>query len=134
MTTLDKLRNVGKALRSVEELLDDGVFSRYFDGKMKAGEAVFSFLSETDDYTIGIATFAKRGDVLPWHKHDRVIQYLIQAVGRTGLSMEGGYRVLEERECARVDESMGHSCVALTDNAVQIFVCVPREQGYSPKR
>lgn len=129
---LEQIKQIGRRISSVNDLLLVGDMVRVAPGRIaQISGAVFSTIVDEPMYQMGIATYPKQGDATEEHSHPGITEYVIQAKGRTaGFFQGGGYRVLDIGECCALKPGELHRFVALTDDAVQIWTCIPAEPGY----
>ena len=131
MTLIDKVNEISKKLITVGDLLYMGDIVRDIDGKlrMEDGGVVLNTIHE-DGATIGIAKYKHKGDIYPDHIHKDSVQFIIQVKGRTGVTIEGGYRILDPGACMAVPIGVSHSLCSLDDGSEQIYINVPAEKFY----
>jgi len=127
----DKIKEIEKKLESVDELVRAGTYIRVSSNTLMANDVKLKTLFDREECLVGLGVFLKSGDTLPRHKHDGVVQYLIQFSGKCSVNFEKeGYRIVDVGECVRIPKGELHSVTAITDGAQQIFICVPAEKGY----
>ncbi|HUS87964.1 MAG TPA: cupin domain-containing protein [Desulfosporosinus sp.] len=128
----DKIKEISKTLESVDDLVRAGTYIRVSEDTLIATDKVqLTTLFDMDECLVGLGVFKKAGDTLPKHKHEGVVQYLIQFIGKCSVSFDhGGYRILDVGECVKIPKGELHSVTSLSDQSQQIFICVPAEKGY----
>jgi len=87
-----------------------------------------------ENATVGIAKYKRRGDTYVEHVHMDSIQYIIQIKGKVGVTMSGGYRILETGACMSIPMGVPHSVYALEDDSMQVYINIPAEKYYSRNR
>jgi quercetin dioxygenase-like cupin family protein len=129
---LEQIKQIDRRLSSINDLLLIGDMVRVApDTIAQVAGAIFSTVVDEPGYQMGVATFAKKGDGTEEHSHRGITQFLIQAKGRTAAFFgDGGYRVLDIGECCIIKPGEPHKFVALTDDSVQLWICIPAEPGY----
>lgn len=129
---LEKIRQIDRHLSSVNDLLSVGDMIRIGPNQIaQVAGAIFNTLIDTPGYQMGTATFEKKGDGTEEHSHPGVKQFIVQAKGKSaGFFADGGYRVLDVGECCIIKPDETHRFVALTDDCIQLWICVPAETGY----
>ena len=89
-------------------------------------------LFETDETSISLGNFPDEGAYYPEHCHKGIIEYLICLKGSFGLSLpHNGYRILKEKECARIPTNVMHSVISLETDSEMLAICLPKEPGYT---
>jgi quercetin dioxygenase-like cupin family protein len=128
---LDLLALITKKLDTVNELLEVGEITRLSGTMIKSKDAILTTIFDTDECLVGVGRYERVGDSTPTHKHDGVTQYLIQYKGKCSVDFENGaYRVIEAGECVKLRPNELHKVTALTNEAEQLFICIPAEKGY----
>lgn len=118
-------------IQTVSDLLRSGHFVRVGSDTIKANEVIIKTLFDNTESLIGIATFKKDGDMVIAHKHLGIIQYLILYRGKISIVFgDGGYRILNVGDCARIDSGQLHTLLAMKDDSELLFACIPAEPGY----
>ena len=125
------LAQINEQLNTIEELLELGEIVRLKDGGMKSKDVILKTIFDNDECLVGIAVYEHKGDSTPSHRHEGISQYLIQYRGKVSVTFENGaYRILQMGECVSIPKGELHKVSSLTDNAEQIFICIPAEKGY----
>lgn len=129
---LEQMKNIDRRLQTINDLLQLGDMIRLAPDKLTqvSGAVVHTIIDEAD-YQVGIAQYAHIGDATEEHKHDNITQFVIQARGRCGAFFSnGGYRILEPAECCVLKPGELHKFVALANDSIQVWICIPAEPGY----
>jgi len=130
-TLIKEIEKVNGKLQSVVDLLQVGEIVRLGKNELRFNDANVETLIDLPHIQAGFARYEKIGDSTPHHKHPENIEYLIQCKGRCACTFEnGGYRILEVGEIAKLDRGELHQCVALAEHSEQMWVCIPAEEGY----
>lgn len=128
---LKEIKKISNKINTVMALLAAGDIQRLSNGDIQAHDAVFKTLLDQAEYQVGIAIFEKKGYETPEHAHEKVVQYIIQYKGSTAAYFaDGGFRIVETGQCVSIPPGLQHKFVAITDDAEQIWVCIPAEAGY----
>ena len=130
------IEQIVSKLNTVEELLKLGHLVRTSPSTIEVVSQVqLTTIMDTEACLVGTAFYQKLGDELLLHKHEGLVQYLIQYKGKVAITFGGGgYRVLGEGDCAKIHAGELHRVTALLEDSRQIFICVPAEKGYSIDR
>lgn len=87
---------------------------------------------ETEEVSVTIAACPDVGAEYPIHCHTGIVEYLICLKGSFGVTLpHNGYRILKERECAKIPANIMHSTISLEPNSDIMGVCLPAEPGYT---
>lgn len=132
---LDLLDAIKKKLATVQELLIAGEITRLADNQIKSKDAILTTVFDTDECLVGHAIYKEIGDATPFHKHEGITQYLLQYRGKIAVDFENGsYRVVDVGGCVKLEPGELHKVTGLTENAEQMFICIPAEKGYKINR
>jgi quercetin dioxygenase-like cupin family protein len=72
----------------------------------------------------------RKGGLYPDHCHDAIIEYLICIKGSFSVSLPGGHRILQIKDCASIPANIQHTVMALDDYSELIAICIPAEPAY----
>lgn len=132
---LDLLESIKKKLATVQELLTVGEIIRLSPNQIKSKDAILTTIYDTEECLVGHAIYKDIGDATPFHKHDGITQYLLQYKGKVAVDFENGsYRVVDVGGCVKLEPGELHKVTGLTENAEQMFICIPAEKGYKINR
>ena len=120
--TIGDLINLGQVLVKV-----NGRRRLETENKIKV-ETVF----ESEEVSVTVASFEEEGAEYPVHCHDGIIEYLICLSGSFGVTLpHSGYRIIKEKECAKIPANIMHSAVSLEPNSEILGICLPAEPAYT---
>jgi quercetin dioxygenase-like cupin family protein len=85
---------------------------------------------QTEDTTVSMAVFSKKGVRFGFHKHLGSVEYIIVAKGTFLIVVAGVPRVMNKGECCSMPKGMLHSGEAMEDDTQVLAICVPPEPAY----
>jgi len=89
---------------------------------------------ESEECSVTIASCPNESAEYPIHCHEGIVEYLICLKGTFGITLpHNGYRILKEKECAKIPASVMHSTISLESNSELLAICLPAEPAYSNK-
>jgi len=87
---------------------------------------------ESEEVSVTIATCPDEGAAYPEHCHSGIVEYLICLKGSFGVTLpHNGYRILKEKECAKIPANVMHSTISLEKDSDIIGICLPQETAYT---
>ena len=87
---------------------------------------------ESEEVSVTLAYCPKEGAEYPVHCHTGIVEYLICLKGSFGITLpHNGYRILKEKECAKIPPNVLHSSISLEPNSNIMGVCLPQEPAYT---
>jgi len=138
-TTIDDLRMATSRIDNVSTRLDalqhlfkcDDANVQYTDEGVEIGSVELQHIFHNDHATVTYVVYKKDEAYLPMHAHDESHEYLIIAKGKFLMKFRGGHgRIMGSGECSSIPMNTEHTCIALTEGAELIAICVPPEDAY----
>lgn len=128
MLIRDKLNEIKKVQRTVDELLEAGIMSKEDMHFQSADKGIDIDILYQKLATVGIG-FCKGKTVMPEHTHDESRHYIICVDGRFVIKFCGAVRVLAPGDCIAIPAGVPHATQCIHEGHL-IFVNVPAEKHW----
>ena len=90
---------------------------------------------ESEECSVSIASCPEEGADYPVHRHEGIVEYLICLKGSFGITLpHNGYRILKEKECAKIPANIMHSTISLEKDSDIMGICLPQEPAYTSSK
>lgn len=138
-TTIDDLKIATSRIDDVSTRLDalqhlfkcDDTRIRCTEEGIEIGSVELQHIFHNEHATVTYVVYKKDESYLPMHAHDESHEYLVITKGKFLMKFCGGHgRILGRGECSSIPMTTEHTCIALTEGAELIAICVPPEDAY----
>jgi quercetin dioxygenase-like cupin family protein len=134
MNVKDKLIELSDKQQTISDLIDLGEILIKENGSRKLhiqNTIEIQTVFKAKIVSITSAYFKENGAQYPVHYHKGIIEYLLCLKGSFGITLpHNGYRILKERECAKIPADIMHAAISLEDNSELLGICLPAEPAY----
>lgn len=124
----DKIDEIKKVQRTVDEMIDAGILSKYDMHFQTDDKEIEIDILYQKDATIGLGECKARA-IMPEHSHKDSFHYLICVSGRFIIKLCGTMRVLSPGECVSIPKGVPHSTQCIKEGKL-IFVNVPADDQW----